>query len=949
MANLENTTPLWLDLKIEYIDENFNKVKDYLKKYINIPNKDSFYYTTIDLLNKRIAKLIQDEYEKNIGLDDDTNSLNIELDIKLLTLYLLISNNKSELYNSAFLLFIDKIIKSTPKLFNDSFIENLITLDFQRIDISKILTWSDFDLFSCDIIAHKLVNYNLPQIKESSNFSNKGFYNKTSSGLEIYPTKKIFNSLNKVSNFPLFNNKLKLFTCKEDRIGQSDSLNTVSLEEFTLNFINKQQSDTKPSLKNYNEGDICEVKITKIGFEIEVETIDNDYNRIVGVIDFSNKFWNYYDTDFKNYFKENNHINVKYLGNNKFDIKETFENYIINYFDNDYNSDDEIIAEVIFIDINTKKITWGTDYGFTAYSDELSDINMGDRAFIRVTKGWRTGFFNAEFIESTDEYYKYNESKELAIKEFIITEENLPITNSNINQISKEEIKILYSILISYQYHCVNSPILKYQILCVSLIMAQLIEREIDSEYIKFLLDYLKNLIFFVKDNYAEMQVPTFDKYNTPLINKRKCIIEILKLYGSDSNIDLSSISETEPTLFEIATMVESCNRLDNIITKPMQNFIKREILKKLSISTEGEADLDEVNGEYLGIEDNTKEFKTSFFHAPTNAKEQTQKLNIFRGICAFLNTQEGGTLYLGVNDSGYVKGIEPDLKHLNSIIPGYGNQGVDGFCRYITDELTKFFDIDVVERIKIDSLYNNNVIAIKVQPYEFGVVTLQDKTYLRVNSESRDISSNANAIKHIEQRKLQLIQNKDEDTQKMRELKSKITKAQKSKKQAILHNYCSSNSGSNKNRNVEIFEYEQDHQSIWCFDIDNKEVRLFKLSRIGDISITEKPWQHEKLHNKLNIDIFHMTGNKPIDISLRLNLRAKNLLIEEYPESKDDLTPEKNSNTWLLNTTIYSIIGLARFYMGLINDIEIITAPGLKEYIQNFASTINEKLKEIY
>ena len=36
------------------------------------------------------------------------------------------------------------------------------------------------------------------------------------------------------------------------------------------------------------------------------------------------------------------------------------------------------------------------------------------------------------------------------------------------------------------------------------------------------------------------------------------------------------------------------------------------------------------------------------------------------RGVCAFLNSTTGGNLYIGVNDQGYVSGIENDMKYLN-------------------------------------------------------------------------------------------------------------------------------------------------------------------------------------------------------------------------------------------------------------------------------------------
>jgi hypothetical protein len=115
--------------------------------------------------------------------------------------------------------------------------------------------------------------------------------------------------------------------------------------------------------------------------------------------------------------------------------------------------------------------------------------------------------------------------------------------------------------------------------------------------------------------------------------------------------------------------------------------------------------------------------------------------------------------------------------------------------------------------------------------------------------------------------------------------------------------------------------------------------VRLFNIARIGYVEATKQPWANQDKHKCGNIDIFNMTGNKDIDVCLRLNLRAKNLLIEEYPRAKDCIVKECNDNSWLLTTQVYNIAGVARFYMGLANSIQIVSAPELKEYVKEFCN----------
>ena len=78
------------------------------------------------------------------------------------------------------------------------------------------------------------------------------------------------------------------------------------------------------------------------------------------------------------------------------------------------------------------------------------------------------------------------------------------------------------------------------------------------------------------------------------------------------------------------------------------------------------------------------------------------------------------------------------------------------------------------------------------------------------------------------------------------------------------------------------------------------------------------------------------MTGSSSYSICLRLNLRAKNLLLEEFPRAKEHISNE-GKNSWLLNTDVYNLAGVARFYIGLANSIEIINAPELVEYIKSY------------
>ena len=80
------------------------------------------------------------------------------------------------------------------------------------------------------------------------------------------------------------------------------------------------------------------------------------------------------------------------------------------------------------------------------------------------------------------------------------------------------------------------------------------------------------------------------------------------------------------------------------------------------------------------------------------------------------------------------------------------------------------------------------------------------------------------------------------------------------------------------------------------------------------------------------------MTGDSPINVKLQLSLMAKNILVEEYPDAEKDLIPTDDDNIWMLDTQVYRMEGLGRFYMGLAGEIQIIEAEGLKEYVKKYS-----------
>ena len=164
------------------------------------------------------------------------------------------------------------------------------------------------------------------------------------------------------------------------------------------------------------------------------------------------------------------------------------------------------------------------------------------------------------------------------------------------------------------------------------------------------------------------------------------------------------------------------------------------------------------------------------------------------------------------------------------------------------------------------------------------------------------------------------------------------LIEAIEEQKQVKLCSYRSAHAGAVRDRVVEPFAFTTNYIQIWCYDTEDNTCKLFKLSRIGSVEILDIGWQHKESHIKGVIDIFRMNGTEEHHIKIELGIMARNLLIEEYPLAEKHLMPTNNSK-WLLDTTVANYAGVARFVVGLMDDIQIIDSPELEQYIANYVT----------
>ena len=121
----------------------------------------------------------------------------------------------------------------------------------------------------------------------------------------------------------------------------------------------------------------------------------------------------------------------------------------------------------------------------------------------------------------------------------------------------------------------------------------------------------------------------------------------------------------------------------------------------------------------------------------------------------------------------------------------------------------------------------------------------------------------------------------------------------------------------------------------MFAYEVSTDTTKIFKISRIGKVEISLTDWQHEDRHETIETDCFRMTGKEDIPVTLKMTLKAKNLLIEEYPLSSKYVSYD--GKDWRFKGKVKDLHGVGRFVIGLADQIKIIDSPELNNYIIEF------------
>ena len=166
------------------------------------------------------------------------------------------------------------------------------------------------------------------------------------------------------------------------------------------------------------------------------------------------------------------------------------------------------------------------------------------------------------------------------------------------------------------------------------------------------------------------------------------------------------------------------------------------------------------------------------------------------------------------------------------------------------------------------------------------------------------------------------------------------LIQAIKFKNQVVLKEYLSANSNDARDRLVEPFDFTTNYVATWAYDIQSKCIKTFKNTRIKSVRILPQPWKNEEKHKTLPMDVFRISSANQTTVTLKLSIRACELLKEEYPLA-EEFIQTISEKEYLFSAPVCCFEGVGRFVMGLFNEIEVIEPENFKIFLKKRAKNI--------
>lgn len=162
--------------------------------------------------------------------------------------------------------------------------------------------------------------------------------------------------------------------------------------------------------------------------------------------------------------------------------------------------------------------------------------------------------------------------------------------------------------------------------------------------------------------------------------------------------------------------------------------------------------------------------------------------------------------------------------------------------------------------------------------------------------------------------------------------------------RQVVLRGYSSPHSNTKRDRLVEPFLLMDGNRDVRCYEPASGMNKTFKIVRMEDVDTLADEWQFQDKHKRMHTDAFMFSSENTMTVEMVLGRLSYNILSEEYPKASAHAT-QIDKTHWLLHLDVCSYIGIGRFVLGMLDDIEVKGDDGfiayLKEKLKTFSSLL--------
>lgn len=983
----------WLEVKKEYVIENFEQLFKYLWDYIYIKvqeHPDGDYEKSFNCLKEVVDDLLAD-YEKTC-LYKDVSTIwqeNTLRNIRIIATYLLAAKKMDIYDNSTLVKFADMLLVldngKTSELAADA--ARLINSCYRGEKVRNYgFSWSEIaneDSFLLTIFSMNVMRttFEPAQNPVPGYFEGKGLFVVKPDGYSILPMNKnqylrAGTTLQTQIQLPL-NGKIE--------VAPNDLAQNRNIEELLQlkTDLLLTQNNVKPSpvvhKMTYSLEDELYVKVIACGTTmLTVESIDPKYEKLTGNVYVPSKNQaNLTRLSILKELRQDDILKVKYRmsGTCIFSLEDTLHDFFEDEMKNVGGDVDAIYHgeysvgyqwlgdNGMIINVLNKDVDENIDYA----------IGNGNPVRIRIieTKLDKKGHWviNGRYLREPAEKENMTEDEfeeemrhnlVLDLLDYCYTEIEPNPDDQPLVELSRLTPQVYMHILWFLADKEADTR-QRYAILTATLMLAVLSQSDADKPFIEHEVGFQNYLIAFAQGETARSSAITADesiKDNSRVMREDSIVNSLSQYDDAIADTPEHRSASRDIDLESLQKIIGASNVLNGRIDISEMNHIKKSIASQLRVGDVYKNIYRNLT--YYGDESDTLEFKESLVYPSGNGMQpnlDVQKWNVLTPICGFFNTVSGGELLLGVNDKGYSSGLANDLEYLynHHLIDSQSMDKYRLYVKYMIDHAFRDDNGDAsglditATRVSLIIEKNNegdDILRIQVRPYEFGIVSFADNeqrpagiadSYYR--SSGATVPMNSEVKRQAMEKKLSTAS--DANVQKTMKLK-----------QAIRNRLCvdlvgyTSDSGK-RTRHVEPYQLLPTHKAVVCYDNDKRKIKEFKISRADDVVVTAEKWKNAGKHKELKVDIFDMlqdSGSEPVQIVMKLKPLAYNLLKEEHPMAGRDLKPnnglDKEEYPWILNTEIYNMKGIGRFYVGLLQDIKLVTGNGLNEYIREYLSS---------